>query len=334
MRFSVIVPVFRVEKYIEECLDSIRRQSFEDFECIMVDDGSDDRCPEICDDFAARDTRFKVIHKANGGPVSARKAGAEAAEGDYIVCVDGDDFVDAALLQTLHGIIEEHSPDSVIYGANRYTDHAEGSFCSNVPVGYYSGEALETIFDAFLYDPDVKGINDGSILFYMWCKCVKRQQYIACQRAVDESISNGEDVVFTLRWKSETHCACFTDYCGYFYRSNEGSLERSFKRDCLDKLDFLTGEMRRICPEFDDKINVFYFYRALKFCLLAAQQLGYGGYMRFVREHFRKERMLIIKSAQLKRHTAASFVKYQLVRNRMWRILYLLANTWFAGKFG
>ena len=87
MLFSVIVPVCGVEEYISECIDSILSQSFSDFELIAVDDGSPDGCPAICDGYAKKDGRVKVIHKPNGGLVSARKAGVSAASGDYIICL-------------------------------------------------------------------------------------------------------------------------------------------------------------------------------------------------------------------------------------------------------
>lgn len=93
MFFSIIVPVYKVENYLEECVDSILSQSFEDFELILIDDGSPDKCPQICDNYKQRDNRIKVIHKENGGLSSARNAGLDIASGDYIVFVDSDDVV-------------------------------------------------------------------------------------------------------------------------------------------------------------------------------------------------------------------------------------------------
>ena len=91
MLFSVIVPIYNIEKYIRRCIDSVLEQSFTDYELILVDDGSPDGCGAICDEYAAKDTRIKVIHKQNGGLVSARQAGIKVASGDYIFNLDGDD---------------------------------------------------------------------------------------------------------------------------------------------------------------------------------------------------------------------------------------------------
>ena len=92
MLFSIIVPVYKVEDYIEKCIDSILLQSYTDFELILIDDGSPDKCPLICDQYKERDSRVKVIHKQNGGLSSARNAGLKVAKGEYILFLDSDDF--------------------------------------------------------------------------------------------------------------------------------------------------------------------------------------------------------------------------------------------------
>ena len=91
--FSVIVPIYKVEKYLPDCVNSILNQTYKDFELLLVDDGSPDNCPQMCDDFALKDSRIRVIHKKNGGLVSARNIGIKNAKGKYICYVDGDDTV-------------------------------------------------------------------------------------------------------------------------------------------------------------------------------------------------------------------------------------------------
>lgn len=95
---SVIVPVYKAEKYIHRCVDSILAQTFTDFELILVDDGSPDNCPVICDEYAAKDCRVRVIHQENGGVSRARNMGLRCANGEYITFVDSDDYIDAAFL--------------------------------------------------------------------------------------------------------------------------------------------------------------------------------------------------------------------------------------------
>ena len=98
---SIIVPAYNVENYIKQCVDSILAQSFTDFELLLVDDGSKDSTGKICDEYALKDTRVQVIHKQNGGLVSARKAGLAEAKGEYAAYVDGDDWIAEDMFQKL-----------------------------------------------------------------------------------------------------------------------------------------------------------------------------------------------------------------------------------------
>ena len=95
MLFSIIVPVYNVDKYLRECVDSIIQQTFSDFELILIDDGSSDSSAEICDEYARSDKRVVVVHKANEGSTSARKLAASLAKGEYVVPVDSDDWLDS-----------------------------------------------------------------------------------------------------------------------------------------------------------------------------------------------------------------------------------------------
>ena len=120
---SVIVPVYRVEKYLPACIDSILNQTFTDFELILVDDGSPDRCPEICDETAKRDARVRAIHQANQGLSAARNAGIEAAHGAWLSFVDSDDFLAPDFLETLHDAAVRAGADCVLCGV-QLTDEA------------------------------------------------------------------------------------------------------------------------------------------------------------------------------------------------------------------
>ena len=111
---SVIVPVYRVEKYLPACIDSILNQTFTDFELILVDDGSPDRCPEICDETAKRDARVRVIHQANQGLSAARNAGIEAARGAWLSFVDSDDYIAPHFCEKLYQTAQRTNADCVM----------------------------------------------------------------------------------------------------------------------------------------------------------------------------------------------------------------------------
>ena len=106
---SVIVPIYGIERYVGHCIESLMRQTYQNLEIILVDDGSPDRCPQICDLYASKDKRIKVIHKENGGIVTARKAGVKIAQGEYIGFVDGDDWVGEGYFQSMLNSIYNRS---------------------------------------------------------------------------------------------------------------------------------------------------------------------------------------------------------------------------------
>jgi glycosyltransferase involved in cell wall biosynthesis len=126
--FSIIVPVFKTEKYLEKCVTSILRQTYKDFELILVDDGSPDNCPQMCDDYAANDSRVMVIHKDNGGVSSARNCGIEAAIGTYIWFVDSDDYIEPYSLEQLYNAQKKEQADIYFFNTSGVNGLDIGSF--------------------------------------------------------------------------------------------------------------------------------------------------------------------------------------------------------------
>lgn len=111
---SVIIPIYNVEKYICRCIDSILNQTYRNMEVILVDDGSPDNCPCICDEYRKKDERIEVIHKKNGGLSDARNAGLDIAAGEYVMFIDGDDYVDQQMVEKMHNIIGKSNADMVL----------------------------------------------------------------------------------------------------------------------------------------------------------------------------------------------------------------------------
>ena len=125
IKFSVIVPVYGVEKYIDQCVQSLLIQTYKNYELILVDDGSPDNCGQICDQYAEKDNRIRVVHKKNGGLSSARNAGLDIAKGEYVIFLDSDDFWDDA--EALSGInrnLSESKADVLIFPAKRYYEES------------------------------------------------------------------------------------------------------------------------------------------------------------------------------------------------------------------
>lgn len=139
---SIIVPVYNAEKHLHRCIDSILDQRFKEFEAVLVNDGSSDNSGKICDDYSLKDSRIKVIHKTNGGASSARNAGMEAAEGDYIGFVDADDWIETDMYSAMYSKALEHDVDLVLSDHRRVT--ADHSYVVTQPIreGFYDKEAL------------------------------------------------------------------------------------------------------------------------------------------------------------------------------------------------
>ena len=120
MRFSILVPIYNVGSCLEEMLASIDAQEYRDFELVLVDDGSTDGCQDVCDIYCSSHPEARVIHKPNGGLISARREGLKAAQGDYVLFVDADDMLKSNALQSINEVYEQYSSDIVIYNADIY----------------------------------------------------------------------------------------------------------------------------------------------------------------------------------------------------------------------
>ena len=151
---SIIVPVYKVEKYLDKCVQSIRAQTFGNLEIILIDDGSPDRCGEMCDTYAQEDARIKVIHKANGGQSDARNVGIDAAQGRYLGFVDSDDFIEQDMYETLYNIIIQENADVSECGFYDFYGEAK-SITTNTPVHISVLNTEEAIRHTLQYTPAV-----------------------------------------------------------------------------------------------------------------------------------------------------------------------------------
>ncbi len=141
---SIIVPVYKVEKLLDRCVRSILSQTYQDFELILVDDGSPDNCPQMCDEYAKEDTRIRVLHKENGGLSDARNAGINIAVGRYIGFVDSDDYIAPDMYETLYNNLIKHNADVSVCGM--YDCYGSKIVAQNADEGFYlftSKEAIE-----------------------------------------------------------------------------------------------------------------------------------------------------------------------------------------------
>lgn len=142
-QISVIVPIYKAEKFIKRCVDSILNQTYKNIELILVDDGSPDLCPEICDQYAASDSRVRVLHKENGGVSTARNAGLDLARGEYISFVDSDDYLEPCMYEMMLNKALLYECDIVMCDCMKdYMDHSE-IYSHNIRSGFYNRQQLE-----------------------------------------------------------------------------------------------------------------------------------------------------------------------------------------------
>lgn len=258
---SVIVPIYGIEKYLGICIESILHQTYENLEIILVDDGSPDRCPEICDLYASKDSRITVIHKENGGLVSARKAGILASHGDYIGVVDGDDWIGEGFYNSLFFAVYESDSDMAVAGFTRDLFSKSQMILNAIPSGIYEGQALDWLYGNMLSYGE---FHSYGITTYLWNKLFKRDSILQSQLDVDERISIGEDsaVVYPALLKCKK--VCITDNCAYHYRQREDSMlkqSKSFEEEAvslrilykyLSKVFLSYPERYRLRQQLDD----------------------------------------------------------------------------------
>lgn len=186
---SVIIPIYQVEQYLEECVDSMLAQQYRNLEIILVDDGSADRCPEICDRYAQADERIRVVHKTNGGLSDARNAGLDVATGKYVFFLDGDDRADDRLFSTCVDLMENGQLDLLVFGYNEIDD---GDYIFAKPFQDITLQDAKARFD---FTTNV--YLQYGIAFGVWNKMFRREIIEAKRlRFVDNQKIFAEDIYF------------------------------------------------------------------------------------------------------------------------------------------
>lgn len=206
---SVIVPVYNCELYLEQCLGSIVGQRCQDFEVLLINDGSTDRSGSICDDFAARDARFRVTHKVNGGVSSARNLALEQVRGKYVVFIDADDYVEDSFLEKLLNAVASSDIAACAY------DRVRPGFSQPFVLGRTGTLSLEALFEHTLC---TQWIGGGC------CNKIFRADLIReLGLSFDPRIAVGEDMLFLVRYFQRCRSAGYAAEVLYHYRFNEAS---------------------------------------------------------------------------------------------------------------
>ena len=229
---SVIIPVYNVEKYLEECLDSVLRQSYQDFEVLLIDDGSKDGSGKICDAYASKDSRFSVIHKENGGVSSARNLGLKKAKGEYIAFVDSDDIIADDYLEKLYQGILVGDADVCLCKYSRLVDDV---LIPQVEKGfktYINNKGIDAYFDQFLSHFVIVLCEDDASC-WQGSTCRMRFRKSSFSYPLQEDISIHEDLIYVLRNFSAAKRVNVVDESLYYYRANETSAMSNYRKNFL-----------------------------------------------------------------------------------------------------
>lgn len=242
---SIIVPVYKVEKYLCQCVDSILEQTYKNFELILVDDGSPDGSPKICDEYATKDQRVTAIHQANGGQTKARKAGLAVAKGKYVFFVDSDDWLELNLLEIACASAVENDADIVTFDAFFNYSNRQTSVKQSVPSGCFDKDGLIThIYPKMIYS--------GNFFYFgiyaaMWNKIFRRSILKPNMINVDPQIKIGEDGVTTFATFLDAKKVCVLGGQHlYHYRDNNISITRSYCQDQFSSALLLINTLRDI----------------------------------------------------------------------------------------
>ena len=242
MKVSFVLPIYNVEKYLSECVESILAQTYSDFEILLVDDGSPDNCPVLCDEWAKKDSRIKALHKPNGGLSDARNYGLEHAQGDYVVFVDSDDFwVNKECLQRLMNVVDAH-PECDFIGFN----------CSY----YYSDTKTYNkwvAYDESLSKPTDKNtvlcslVASGTFPMSACLKILKRKALLEINLNFIKGLLSEDIPWFIDLLEGAKKCMFINDYIYAYRQGVVGSISNSFSvRNFNSILRIIDNELQKL----------------------------------------------------------------------------------------
>lgn len=290
--FSIIIPVYNVEKYLKDCISSILLQKYRYFELILIDDGSTDKSGQLCDQFQKTDSRIRVVHKENGGSNSARNLGIFMATGEYICLVDSDDAVGENWLECIHMAIQSSpvAPDMVVYNFWwKYSERTEANYL-NLDTGFYNLEKLEKdVFPYAVYGTEPHDISPV-IWAVPWTKAYKRellQEHYS--KATEIKVSNDLTFTFECLYCSKT-IYIYNELLYYYTADNAQSLQNKYHHDLFLNyslvFQYLNDHLSGLHPLLPDQLNRYY---EIMFSQIIVQEFGHYQGFRTTRNRFKTE---------------------------------------------
>ena len=252
--FSVVVPVYKAEKYLRQCVDSILAQTFRNFELILVDDGSPDGSGATCDEYAGQDPRVKVVHKENGGTLLARWAGYQIATGAYIVHVDSDDYIAPDLLAMAEEKIRLYGAEAVLYGYVHFDERNQKDFLQPVAAGFYDGNKIEEIRANLFIGADLgRPIHNN-----LWTAIICKEILESNAGMTPKALYRGEDLATVVPALAQCRTVYVLAETLYHYRVTPGSITNTHHGDELDQALLLADYLlERMGESYHQKLDTY-----------------------------------------------------------------------------
>ena len=306
---SVIVPIYKVEDYLRKCVNSIINQTYKNLEIILVDDGSPDNCPKICDEYARQDSRIKVIHKENGGLSDARNAGMEIATGEYISFIDSDDYISDDFIETLYTTMKTENSDIVECDIVRFEDGTTPVIeKENCEINSFSTEKGLSLL-----------IAENKFHQHVWNKLYKSEFALKIPFAKGKL---NEDEFWTYQIFGQAEKVTKINKSMYFYLQRSGSIMgENFNLRRLDALEAKAERQKYIEEKFpylkeQAKIDLF------GTCIFMCQSA-----MKFLKGKEKKQAKKIIKKYAIENKLNKSDLIMINGNSRFW---FKFANIWFC----
>lgn len=260
VKFSVVLPIYNVEKYLNRCIDSVVNQTYRNLEIILVDDGSPDGCPAMCDYWAEVDNRIKVVHKKNAGLGEARNSGLDIATGDYIGFFDSDDYIDKKLFEEVYNIVTSKNPDLIEFG--HYDVNKDGivvkTFVPQIESTVFEGEEVMSKFLPDLICTNPKTGVASDLLMSAWSCLYRRKLLESCKfHFVSEREYISEDVYSLMKLMPNIQKVSIVQKAYYFYCENDQSLTHTYKPDRFEKLVIFQAKLEQLCASsvYSDEVR-------------------------------------------------------------------------------
>lgn len=339
VKVSVIVPVYNVENYLVNCIESLIVQTYNNFEIILVDDGSTDNSGEICDEYAQRYDFIQVIHKQNAGLGFARNSGMEVSKGEYVTFIDSDDYADADLIKNLVDGLEENNADTCIGGFKKVSDSGNILFREQYKFCVFENEFVKNRFLLKVLGSEPK--RHDSFRMSVW-NSIYSMNIIKKNRIKfpSERVMISEDIAFDLLYYMYAKKVVVIDSTSYNYRENPNSLTLTYKPRKIDKVnDFYTIMSSKIKEIYCDSIILNEALRRfqttymikLRGCIAQEKRKRSGNNAKIVKENIKK-----ICSNKIVLQVSSEYIKNEmelkqklfvfLVKNKLVNVLYWLGE--------